>query len=145
MNLECSSKGDKRFSAMYAKVNGITIENRYQLSKRFLHNGLIVYPSSIKECKHWQYKNDYILLDFIAFNNIFSIQYLSMYYKFLWYLYFIEHKDLIDYIKKFDTFTDCFRKENTKNCQADIIQLIAKEGLDELYKQCKFFIHKFLF
>lgn len=36
--LECSSKGDKRLSAFYAKINLFgnynSIENHYQLSKR---------------------------------------------------------------------------------------------------------------
>jgi hypothetical protein len=33
--LECSSKGDKRFSAFCAVVNGKTIEQRYQAAKIF--------------------------------------------------------------------------------------------------------------
>ena len=33
--LECSSKGDKRFSAFYAKVNGKSIEEHYQAAKVF--------------------------------------------------------------------------------------------------------------
>ena len=33
--LECSTKGDKRFSAFYARVNGNSIENIYQAAKIF--------------------------------------------------------------------------------------------------------------
>jgi len=33
--LECSSRGDKRFSAFYAKVDGKSIEERYQAAKVF--------------------------------------------------------------------------------------------------------------
>ena len=33
--LECSSKGDKRFSAFYARVNGQSIEVQYQAAKVF--------------------------------------------------------------------------------------------------------------
>ncbi len=33
--LECSSTGDKRFSAFWAKVNGLTIERQYQAAKIF--------------------------------------------------------------------------------------------------------------
>lgn len=33
--LECSSKGDKRFSAFYAQVNGNSIEDQYQAAKVF--------------------------------------------------------------------------------------------------------------
>lgn len=33
--LECSGKGDKRFSAFYARVNGRSIEEQYQAAKVF--------------------------------------------------------------------------------------------------------------
>jgi hypothetical protein len=33
--LECSSLGDKRFSAFYARVNGRSIEEQYQGAKQF--------------------------------------------------------------------------------------------------------------
>lgn len=33
--LECSSRGDKRFSAFYARVNGKSIEQQYQAAKVF--------------------------------------------------------------------------------------------------------------
>ena len=33
--LECSTLGDKRFSAFYARVNGRSIEEQYQASKQF--------------------------------------------------------------------------------------------------------------
>lgn len=36
--IECSSKGDKRFSAFYARVNGKSIEEQYQSAKVF-HDG----------------------------------------------------------------------------------------------------------
>ena len=32
---ECSSKGDKRFSAFYARVDGRSIEEQYQAAKIF--------------------------------------------------------------------------------------------------------------
>ena len=33
--LECSSKGEKRLSAFYARVNGRSIEEQYQAAKKF--------------------------------------------------------------------------------------------------------------
>ena len=36
--LECSSRGDKRFSAFYALVRGYSIEHRYQSAKTFDEN-----------------------------------------------------------------------------------------------------------
>ena len=45
MILECSSKGDKRFSALYAKVKvfGVydSIENHYQNCKRDINNQVV--------------------------------------------------------------------------------------------------------
>jgi hypothetical protein len=145
MNLECSSKGDKRFSALYAKINNISIEDRYQLLKKFLYNQKILHPENFKQAKHWQYKNEYKLIDFKVNNQIFSLKYLTAYYKYLWYIYLVSNKQLVNYIKKFDTFTDCFAKENTINSQKDIIEQVAKEGLNSLYEDCKFFVHKFCF
>ena len=68
-----------------------------------------------------------------------------MYYKYLWYLYLTEHKNLIEYAKKFDTFTDCFKKGNTMNSQCDIIELVAKKGIEELYNECKYFVHRYCY
>jgi hypothetical protein len=57
--LECSSKGDKRFSAFYAKVDGIPIEILYQRYKKFedgttgldwrAAKGRV--PTNIEECR----------------------------------------------------------------------------------------------
>ena len=33
--LECSTRGDKRFSAFYARINGVSIEESYQSAKVF--------------------------------------------------------------------------------------------------------------
>ena len=139
--LECSTKGDTRYSAVCAKINGISIENRYQLSKRFFHNGCIVHPSSFKEAKHWQYKNEYYLLDFVVDGVPYSLEYMSMYYKALWYVYLIKNPELITNANKFDEFTDCYKKPNTLNCQADIIELVVNKGIEELKRQCELFIN----
>ena len=46
--LECSSAGDRRFSAFYAHVNGKTIEHQYQAAKIFRNGDTGL---SIKEAK----------------------------------------------------------------------------------------------
>ena len=60
MILECSSKGDKRFSALYAKVKvfGVydSIENHYQNCKRDINNQVVgkgkkVYKMVIEKTK----------------------------------------------------------------------------------------------
>lgn len=112
MNLECSSKGDKRFSALYAKINfnGVydTIENHYQKCKR-KHNNLKVKKGE---------KPDYIIVN----NYKLPVTYLSPLYKFLWFIYLEQHKELVDYASSFDTFSDMFKGKNTINSQADVIR-----------------------
>ena len=138
--LECSTKGDPRYSAVCAKINGISIENRYQLCKRFFKDGCILHPSSFKEAKHWQYKIYSFLLDFMVNDQPYSLECLSMYYNALWYVYLTKNPELINNAQKFNSFTDCYRKNNTKNCQADVIALVVNKGIDELKRQSGFFI-----
>ena len=112
MNLECSSKGDKRFSALYAKVffNGKfdSIENHYQNCKRKYNN---------KQVKKGE-KPDYIIIC----NHKLSINYLSPFYKYLWFIYLEKNKELVNYASSFDGFTDKFKGKKTINSQADVIR-----------------------
>lgn len=105
--LECSSKGDKRFSAFYAKVKGQSIEDRYQACKMF-EDGTTGYtwkevkgkkPVNIEECR-------------------------EMYSK-LWNMYFEENPELLEVIKKYNGFTDIFGQKDHA-CQAEEIYKIRK-------------------
>ena len=112
MNLECSSKGDKRFSALYAKVifddEYDSIEHHYQKCKR-KYNG-----SEVKKGE----KPDYIIINQYKL----PINFLSPFYKYLWFIYLESHKDLVKYASAFDSFTDMFKGKNTINSQADVIK-----------------------
>lgn len=112
MNLECSSKGDKRFSALYAKVrlNGVfdTIENHYQKCKR-KHNNIKVKKGE---------RPDYLIIN----NYKLPVTYLTPFYKFLWFIYLEQNKELVNYASSFDSFTDMFKGKNTINSQADVIK-----------------------
>jgi O-acetyl-ADP-ribose deacetylase (regulator of RNase III) len=136
--LECSSKGDKRFSAFFAKVEVYgkfdSIENHYQLSKRFIgENGEVIVPKSWKEVKG---KTP----DFFEVKGIrFPIEYLSQYYKLLWVKYLDNSPSLVKYAAQFDEFTDMFRG-NSINCQADVIKQYVKEGRESILKECQPFI-----
>ena len=100
--LECSSKGDRRFSAFFAKIKKRgwkSIEEIYQSSKRF-ENGLRCYnwrdakgrkPVNLDECK--------------------------LLYSVLWDEYFDENPDLLKEIMKYRGFTDMFG-ESGSVCQA---------------------------
>ena len=114
--LYCDSRGDKRFSALYAKVNlnGIidSIENHYQNCKR---DELGNIPGKGKPVSYMVYKDKKL-----------PASKLSDFYKYLWKLYFIENPDLLEYASKFDEFIDRF-KGKAINCQADVIKELVLE------------------
>ena len=128
--LECSSNGDIRFSAFGAKVEVFgkldTIENHYQLSKRFISNtGEVMVPKTWKDAKGK--KVDY----FIVGNKEYEPKYLSAFYNLLWVKYLDNNLELVEYAKGFDDFSDMF-KGKAVNCQADIIKKYIKEGRKSL-------------
>ena len=123
--LECSSKGDKRFSALYAmvSVNGVvnSIEKHYQ-SVKFKGE-----PCNPKRCKKGEH------VEFIVINNkILDVKYLTAFYKLLWIKYFINNKDLFEYAKGFDEFNDMFKGKSI-NCQADVIKELVEKGMKAMF------------
>ena len=135
--LECSSEGDKRFSAFFAKVKVFNkediIENHYQFCKRFGN----------EKPKNWYHakgrKPTHIEINGITLDS----KYLSAYYSLLWVKYLDNNPDLVEFAKEFDFFHDKF-KGKSKNCQADIIKKYVKEGRESIMKDkyvielCKF-------
>lgn len=124
--LECSSAGDKRFSAYYAKVNifgfNSSIENHYQNCKIFYDyeaNPKGKYP------------------DFIKINGVdLSPEYLTSYYKLLWCIYLDKNPKLVEYAKQFDDYNDKFKGKSV-NCQADVIRQYIKEGRESILNDIK--------
>lgn len=115
--LECSSKGDKRFSALYAKVNidgkVDTIENHYQLAKRF---GNAKAPTHWKQCKgrkptHIEFRGRRLPLGKM-----------TDYYNWLWAMYLEQNPSLVEFLKEFDGFNDCFARPGCNN-QAEAIRI----------------------
>jgi hypothetical protein len=105
---ECSSKGDKRFSAFYARIRGRgnkTIESLYQAFKVF-ENG--VTGLSISEAKGKK-----------AVNQVEAAQFYSQ----LWDEYFMENPDLLELILQRTGFSDIFGQPN-HCCQATEIYRI---------------------
>lgn len=125
--LECSSKGDKRFSAFYANVSvfgrNTNIERHYQSSKRFIDKTIIKAKGKTP---------DYIVLD----GFIFDIKYLTPFYKLLWCKYLDENPDLVEYAKQFDDYNDIFKGKSI-NCQADVIRQYIKQGRGSIMTECK--------
>ncbi|PTY92934.1 DarT1-associated NADAR antitoxin family protein [Heyndrickxia sporothermodurans] len=147
--LECSSKGDKRFSAFFARVDILgktaSIEEHYQHSKLFSvedHHGNVSLESftDIKHIKQKQRFGD-LPVRFRVGDYDYPAEYLSMYYKLLWLTYLDAKPHLVRYASKFDNFTDMFRGKNTINCQADVIRQYVKEGRESILDECEPFIN----
>lgn len=111
--LECSSKGDKRFSALYARIRwrgNKSIEELYQGRKMFegCVSGL-----PFKEAKGRKPLN---------------IEDCRAFYSQLWQEYFDENPKLLIEISQYNGFSDIFGQAGHA-CQAEEIYLIAKHRL----------------
>lgn len=95
--LECSSKGDKRLSAFYAKVKGKSIEELYQSAK------ILEEP-----VKHWKEAKG---------KKAINQDELNVYYSYLWDIYIEENPDLLTIIKQASGLSDIFGQEG-HCCQA---------------------------
>lgn len=124
--LECSSKGDKRFSAFYAyvKVYGklTSIENHYQGAKKF-YDETIINPKGKKP--------DYMQIG----AKKLDIKYLTAWYKLLWVKYLDQNQELVEYAAQFDDYKDMFKTKHVKNCQADVIRQYVKQGRSSILKE----------
>ena len=113
--LECSTKGDKRFSAFYARIksrNNLSIEEIYQGAK-ILEDGSTNH--SWMDVKGKQAVNQ---------------KEVSELYSELWTEYFLENQYLINVLNEYNGFSDIFGQRN-HCCQAVEIYRIKnlfKEG-----------------
>lgn len=131
--LECSSKGDSRFSSFYAKIEVYgkfdSIENHYQLCKRFGDE----IPNTWRDAKGKQPTH-------ISINNIdLDVKYLSQYFDLLWCKYLDNNPELVNIAKTYDDFTDMF-KGSSINCQADSIRKYIKEGRKSIIESCRYLL-----
>ena len=115
--LECSSWGDRRFSALYARIRKFdnkTIEELYQGKKIFPggRTGL-----SIEKCKG---------------KKALNMEECKKFYFELWWTYFEENPELLNVIKRYNGFSDKFGKYGCQ-CQAKTIYRIKK--MYELMKE----------
>lgn len=128
--LECSSKGDMRFSAFYARIksrNNRTIEELYQASKVF-EDG--VTNLSIKDAKGRK-----------AINQ----EECSLFYSKLWDEYIDENKELLKDLLEADGLSDVFGAKGSV-CQATELWRIRNEAkqvsqVTVKARECKFVVH----
>lgn len=108
--LECSSKGERRLSAFYARIkrrNSKSIEELYQSFKLF--PGMIQ-CLPIKESKG---------------KHPINMEACRIFYSQLWDEYLKENPDLLELIKQYNGFSDIFGKPGSV-CQAEEIYRIRQ-------------------
>jgi hypothetical protein len=97
--LECSSRGDRRFSAFYARVNGVSIEGQYQAKKLFANGDTKL---SWREAKG---------------RKAINMDETAALYSSLWDQYIAAHPELLDVIKAASGLSDLFGQPGHQ-CQA---------------------------
>lgn len=132
--LECSSKGDKRFSAFYAKIKLFgkydSIENHYQLSKRIGNFA----PKTWRDIKGKKLTHIHIN------GKDYDLKYTIAFYELMWVKYLDDYPELVEYAKKFDDFHDMFMSKNAVVCQADVIRDYVKNGRNYVINKHKEFL-----
>ncbi len=125
--LNCSSKGDRRFSALTARVDVCgsvkPIELHYQLSKRF--------PWAPKQ---WKQAKGRKPTHFEVARIEFPTRLLSAWYTLLWVKYLDNRPELVAYARRFDRFVDPFAGAGC-NSQADVIECYVKRGREQIMQR----------
>lgn len=101
--LECSSRGEKRLSAFYAKVNGKTIEQQYQAAKIFVNAD----GTNITNL-HWKKAKGKTPINHEECHRLYS---------YLWDQYMKANPNLVKVIRDATGLSDLFGKEG-HCCQA---------------------------
>jgi hypothetical protein len=97
--LECSSKGDKRFSAFHARIDGKSIEELYQAAKVFEDGSTGL---------NWR---------MVKGKTPVNIDYCREFYSSLWDTYIRRHPDFLEDLRKASGLSDIFGQEGHA-CQA---------------------------
>ena len=110
--LECSSRGDKRFSAFFARVRGKSIEQHYQEAKVF-EDGV---------CLTWKERQGVPALNQEECHRLYSA---------LWDEYMQQNPSLLDVITSASGPSDIFGKKGHA-CQATELWRIRNEALSRI-------------
>lgn len=110
--LECSIRGDRRFSSLFAKVtiNGKerSIEEWFQDAKRTADG------KKAGKGKPFDYIVDPFTGDKLPGKEA------QWMYRGLWITYFAKNPDLVEYAEQFDEFTNCFNKYRDPESEKDL-------------------------
>jgi hypothetical protein len=106
--IECSTRGDKRFSAFYAIVNGKSIEEQYQAAKIFEDGSTGL---------HWKDAKG---------RKAINVAECARLYENLWRQYISEHHQLLYVLKRASGLSDMFATKGSVN-QAQVLWKIRNE------------------
>lgn len=105
--LECSSKGDKRFSALFAKVvvNGVldSIENHYQKAKVFKND-----KGEFYTVHDWKEAKGKKAIAFKISNYYLPLRFGLQFYDLLWYKYLKTNPILEKVLENYNDYNDIF-------------------------------------
>lgn len=144
--LECSSKGDIRFSAFGAAVEifgqTATIEEHYQLAKRFIgRDGKIFAPKSVYDVKGKRNKTSEMTFSHIVVDGLeLDLEWRDPFYKWMWLQYLDQNPHLVEYAAHFDDFNDIFKGKSII-CQADCIRQYIQQGRESLISDIEVFCY----
>lgn len=129
--LYCDRFGDRRYSALYAKVRAFgverTIEQHYQLAKRKTGMAPPVVWTDMKGKKP----------DSLVINGqTFTVARLSAWYALLWLWYLDDHPELVQHAQQFDEFVDRMAGKAI-NRQDRMVEAYAKHGRERLLLSCR--------
>lgn len=108
--LECSSRGDKRFSPFYAIVNGRSIEEQYQAAKIFEDGSTGL---------DWKKAKG---------RRAINMNECTVLYEKLWRQYLSERPGLVDILKRASGLSDMFATKGTVN-QAEVLWKVRCEHM----------------
>lgn len=95
--LECSSAGDRRFSAFYARVDGVSIESRYQAFKVFRTLRTAQNPTGYITGLSWREAKG---------RKAVNAEEAAAFYARLWDQYIAEHPELLDVLRAASGLSD---------------------------------------
>lgn len=146
--LECSTRGDRRFSALCAEVSVFgklaTIESHYQCTKRLVdpRTGEVVRGESWRDVKRLQHQGcTPVYHEFAGYPEVeegftFSATLSRAFYYLLWAKYLDRHPELVEYASQFDSFNDVFARPGSVT-QAQAVYLYVKHGRETLLAECQ--------
>lgn len=123
--LECSTRGDTRFSPFYAKVNGVSIEDAYHACKVLRAPGKTLFGADTRTNLTWREAKKLQKAGWTLENP----EECAKLYRRMFKQYMKEHRELLDVLKNASGLSDMFGQETGNVCQVIELWRIRKQYL----------------